>query len=324
MTLSIIIPVYKVEKYLRKCLDSCLHQNISKEDYEIICVNDGSPDNSAQILDEYAAKHPNIRVVTQTNQGLSMARNNGLAVAQGDYVWFIDSDDWIEENCLREIFDSILSFGGQEIDIVQIGYRNVYENENKPHIIHTPKWSGVISGIKYMNLPNLPTAVQFNIYRRMLLVDNNLTFYPGIYHEDIEFKPRALHYSSNCICHDTTVYNYLQRNNGNITASFKLKNGLDLITVIDSLCSFENKYVASTDEKSFFAKRIAVTINSIINGYCQLSKKDQKAIEEVFKTKRSIIGKTIKSNNPKYIIEGMILYLFPIFGLRFLAKVASL
>ena len=127
MTLSIIIPVYKVEKYLRKCLDSCLHQNISKEDYEIICVNDGSPDNSAQILDEYAAKHPNIRVVTQTNQGLSMARNNGLAVAQGDYVWFIDSDDWIEENCLAGICSALKS----NPDLLQLNHQLTFEDNQK-------------------------------------------------------------------------------------------------------------------------------------------------------------------------------------------------
>ena len=103
MKLSIIIPVYNVEQYLKTCLDSVLHQNIAISEYEVIVVNDSSPDGSLAIAEEYARKNSNIKIVTRPNGGLSAARNTGLEHALGEYVWFVDSDDWIEENCLSRL-----------------------------------------------------------------------------------------------------------------------------------------------------------------------------------------------------------------------------
>lgn len=100
MFLSIIIPVYNAEKYLAECLDSCLNQDIPHEDYEIICVNDGSKDGSAAILDSYAAKYPNVHVVHKANAGVSEARNDGFTLARGTYIWFVDNDDFIHPNAL--------------------------------------------------------------------------------------------------------------------------------------------------------------------------------------------------------------------------------
>ena len=95
---SIIVPVYNVEKYLRQCLDSVLNQTF--QEFEAICINDGSTDSCAQILDEYAKKDSRIKVITQDNKGLSEARNTGLKHVQGDYVFFLDSDDSIHPQCL--------------------------------------------------------------------------------------------------------------------------------------------------------------------------------------------------------------------------------
>ena len=102
---SVIIPVYNVESYLRECLDSVLCQTF--QDWEAICVNDGSSDNSLAILDEYAAKDSRFKVVSQANGGLSAARNTGIDNASGEYIVFLDSDDWIEYNTL-EILDTHL------------------------------------------------------------------------------------------------------------------------------------------------------------------------------------------------------------------------
>ena len=98
MKLSIIVPIYNVAPYLRKCMDSLLAQDIL--DYEIILVDDGSPDECPRICDAYAEKHSNIHVIHQENAGLSAARNTGVAKAQGDYIWFVDSDDYVEPNVL--------------------------------------------------------------------------------------------------------------------------------------------------------------------------------------------------------------------------------
>ena len=93
---SIIVPVYNIEKYLAKCLDSLINQTL--EDIEIICVNDGSTDNSAEILNEYAQKDCRIKIINQDNAGLSAARNTGINAANGEYIGYVDSDDWIDLN----------------------------------------------------------------------------------------------------------------------------------------------------------------------------------------------------------------------------------
>ena len=101
---SIVIPVYNVEKYLKNCLDSCLNQDIPHSDYEIIVVNDGSPDNSQMIIDKYKKEYSNvIKAFKKKNEGLSEARNFGLKKATGDYIAFIDSDDYVETNMISEM-----------------------------------------------------------------------------------------------------------------------------------------------------------------------------------------------------------------------------
>ena len=124
MDLSIIIPVYNVEKYIEKCLLSCIKQDISYEDYEIVVVNDGSPDNSITIVERIAKDYSNIRIINQENQGLSGARNTGMKHAKGNYIWFVDSDDYIEENCLGRI----VSYLNGDLDILQLQYRHVFED----------------------------------------------------------------------------------------------------------------------------------------------------------------------------------------------------
>ena len=106
MKLSIVIPVYNVEKYVSECLDSCLEQNVDITDYEIIIVNDGSTDNSANLINLYA-KQSNIIIINQENLGLSAARNAGIKIAKGEYIWIVDSDDWIEPGILIRILLAI-------------------------------------------------------------------------------------------------------------------------------------------------------------------------------------------------------------------------
>ena len=108
MKLSIIIPVYNVEQYIGRCLQSCLCQpHVTEADYELVIVNDGTKDNSMTIVEGMVHGMNNVIIVNQRNQGLSMARNAGLKAAKGDYVWFVDSDDWISEDCLYEILNRL-------------------------------------------------------------------------------------------------------------------------------------------------------------------------------------------------------------------------
>ena len=102
MKLSVVVPVYNVEKFLPRCLDSLLRQGLEPGEWEVICVNDGSPDNCATILAEYEMKHPDVfKVITQENQGLGGARNVGTALAQGEFVTYLDSDDYLVDGGYR-------------------------------------------------------------------------------------------------------------------------------------------------------------------------------------------------------------------------------
>lgn len=123
---SLIVPVYNVEKYVGRCLDSILSQDY--DNYEIICVNDGATDSSGDILREYSEKYKQIRVITQENKGLGEARNTGMKYMTGDYVWFIDSDDWIESGSLKAINDFHLQ--NQDFNVIIIdAYRTNSKGE---------------------------------------------------------------------------------------------------------------------------------------------------------------------------------------------------
>ena len=124
MRLSIILPVYNVAKFLPDCLDSLLCQDIPKEDYEIICVNDGSPDSSAEVIEEYIKLHNNIRLISQPNSGVCVARNTGFENAVGKYVWFIDPDDYVAPNCLGKILNAMEE---KNADLITFDYFNVEE-----------------------------------------------------------------------------------------------------------------------------------------------------------------------------------------------------
>lgn len=126
--LSIIVPVYNVEKYLRECLDSLVNQDVSADCYEIICIDDGSPDNCGTILDEYNKNYHNMYVIHQDNIGLAGARNAGLAIAKGDYIWFVDSDDFISTHAVEIVCNAINS---QHSDVFWFGALHFYEDSVK-------------------------------------------------------------------------------------------------------------------------------------------------------------------------------------------------
>ena len=126
--ISIIVPVYNVEAYLSKCLDSLVNQTY--RDIEIICVNDGSTDGSLSILEQYAAKDGRVKIISQTNQGLSGARNTGIQVAQGEWMMFVDSDDWIEKDCCQRIYDV-----SQDSDLVFFSYIREFSSSSAPKTI---------------------------------------------------------------------------------------------------------------------------------------------------------------------------------------------
>ena len=214
MKLSIIVPVYNVETFLNKCVDSLLAQDLPKEDYEIILVDDGSTDGSGKLCDSLAAEHGIIRVIHQQNRGLSGARNAGIPVASGDYVLFVDSDDYLCPNALGTLVGRMED---QDLDILRFNYQNVnmdgavFEPNKyvKPFVDYS---SEVCDGETFLNerLGFACYAWQFMVKASILQQEGN-GFKEGIYFEDVEWTPRILLLARRVASTDTVVYNYLFR-----------------------------------------------------------------------------------------------------------------
>lgn len=255
MKLSIIVPVYNVEDYIANCLDSLLIQDIHHNDYEIIIVNDGSKDGSDKIANDYDRKHANIHIVNRENGGLSAARNTGLKHAKGEYVWFVDSDDWIEANCLKML---IYLLDKNELDTLCFGVK-FYHNAEHVDCSNTPTEhrEQVMCGADFVLKANMIPAAWAAVYRRSFLVENNLAFYEGILHEDEEFTPRAYFLAKKIMYSHQHVYYYRQREGSIMKSARNAKRAVDFLKIADSLYDFAMTHtLKGTDQYYYFMQRI--------------------------------------------------------------------
>ena len=216
--------MYNVEKYIQRCLSSIINNKGFLENCELIVVNDGTKDNSESIARKIIEGLPNTQIIVQENQGLSAARNIGLSRAIGEYVWFIDSDDWIEPDAIKSLMNEI----DKEYDVIQFGYNNVYSGGQIEQVFRTPT---IDSGGRVLESMTWPMGAQFSLYRREFLYDNNLIFYKGIYHEDNDFTPRVLSYAKEVSILRQPLYNYFKGNPNSILSTPNIKKCHDLILV---------------------------------------------------------------------------------------------
>lgn len=223
MVFSVIIPVYHVEKYLQRCVESTINQTY--KDIEIILVDDGGDDKCPAMCDQYAKADKRIKVIHKTNGGLSDARNAGLDIAKGDYVIFVDSDDYIESDTCQK-FAQCINMSNPDIVIGSAAVEGGKCNLNHPI------FTGTISGKEYLlkayREKHAPMAVWLNVYRKDFLNQNHLRFKYGILHEDEQFTPRAFLLSQNVICLDYCFYHYIIRDNSITTQNDRRKNARDL------------------------------------------------------------------------------------------------
>lgn len=203
--LSIIIPVYNVEKYLGECLNSLLSQNIDKSLYEIICINDGSTDGSPYILDKFKQKYPNIIVVHQNNMGVSAARNTGIELANGKYFWFVDPDDFVIYNVLAGVMDILQA---DYPDILWVDYFVIKDGANTERIKkgESPYEQEIV---KKKRTHWLPTW----FFKKELIVNNNIRFYEGINIGDKLFCEMIKPFIKSKEESDIVVYCYRVREN---------------------------------------------------------------------------------------------------------------
>lgn len=250
MKLTIVIPVYNVEKYISKCLESCLNQDISPEDYEIIVVNDGTADCSVAIVEDYMKEHGNVRLVNRENGGLSVARNTGLKAATGDYVWFVDSDDWIEPNCLKEITDIACK---ENLDVLCFNLQLAFPDGHlEKYVNNNEKTRIVYRGIEFICKKKMPPAAWCALYKRTFLEEHSLNFYEGILHEDQEFTPRAYCLAERITYVDKVIYNYNQRDGSIMKGAHSERKCRDLLTVADSLYDFSQTILKDIAQDAYY------------------------------------------------------------------------
>ena len=236
MRFSLVIPVYNVERYLRDCLDSVLNQTFG--DWEAICVNDGSTDSSAAIVEDYAMKDHRFKVIAQSNAGLSSARNTGMDAAKGDYVLFLDSDDWLELNALE-----ILSENLDGEDMLCFSGRRFFEETNQYNPADVLTEKSYASGMDYYNENALVhrdfafVCVVLRLYKRSFLMENGLRFKEGIYHEDNLFTPIACCHARKVKVMNECLYDYRVRANS-ITTTGNSKRVKDFMGTANQLASF--------------------------------------------------------------------------------------
>lgn len=298
--ISIIIPVYNVEKYLSHCLDSCLEQDLPKSEYEIIIVNDGSPDRSQEIIDSYASKHENIIAIIKENGGLSSARNAGLKIAKGEYIWFVDSDDSIKENCLSEIYKLISE---QNIECLTFNYFYKNENENKLKTkVRNLKNHTIYNGLDlYHKGWIFPfSAVQFYIFKHQYIIDNALSFHEGIIAEDWLFTIQSYLKLQKCLYVNKEYYNYYIHGNSISNSGNDYRKGHDDIII----CKQIYNQIKNTENKRHYIiySSICQMLNSIYNHWRHTSGNNSQKLRKNTLSTKFWITAIMRSHKFQYLI----------------------
>lgn len=223
---SVVVPVYNVEDYLEKCLDSLINQTL--KDIEIICVNDGSTDNSKEILEKYAKNDLRIRVITQDNAGLSVARNTGIKEALGEYIAFLDSDDYVDYDFYEKLYEAAL---GNQADI-SIGCIVRENNKKKKYLVKYSKqenYETIKEKYKAAHVPEY-CFVWNKIYSSKIFRELNIEFIIGRTYEDMPFTSDVLECASKVVTVPNTYYHYIIRENSIIKTDSDKKRADKLLS----------------------------------------------------------------------------------------------
>ncbi len=211
MLLSVIVPVYNVEKYVSRCLNSLLDQDLDKKEYEILVVNDGATDRSPEIVEGFVREHENIIMISQPNQGLSAARNTGIGKATGKYIYFVDSDDYIAVNTLGSLLHTLES---KQLEVIGFSHTLVGPDEflkNSRSQSHENKTTNVVSAQEYLASKHYSNNVWWYILNTNFLRKTNMLFEVGRFVEDAIFTANVMAAAKRMVYTDLDVYRYVQR-----------------------------------------------------------------------------------------------------------------
>ena len=305
MLLTIIIPIYKVEKTIEACLDSIFNQGVDEKLFSVLLINDGSPDKSVSLCYPYIQKYENIQLLEQSNQGLSMARNNGLENSCSEYVWFVDSDDTLCKNSINSILNSIQK---SKSDCLLLGHEEVDESDKVINLYcynEDKEMPGVDFLTNHFRNCEFFIPAQFTVWRRDFLRRKKLSFFPSIYHEDCEFSPKAIFLSSSIRCLSGIHYKYIRHDN-TISTTICSKRAYDYITVAKSLSMFS----VANGNSTVLCNFSALFINSAIKIIMKCSTKEQIKFWNNVKKDSNFIRSLPPKATGKYKITSYLVYYF--------------
>ena len=267
LQLSIIIPVYQVEKYVRPCLESVFNQGLDDEDFEVIIVNDGTKDRSMEVIQDIIDQHKNITVINQENQGLSMARNNGMAIAKGEYILMPDSDDLLIADGLKPLLEIATK---TKVDLVIADFTRMNDDEigNSPMPKnHLSLQIKEMSGHKlYIDeFSHATCSIWHTLFRKDFIRKNNVTFIPGIYFEDIPFTTECYLKAEKCL-RAYWMLNVYRIRESSITdvKSFNMKQAKDFTTSIAKTWELRKMEGLSSLMEEQIKKKLYVTYSSLL------------------------------------------------------------
>lgn len=303
MKLSIIITVFNKEQFIERCLQSCINQLSTQHDlYEILVINDGSTDNSKVLIEKYLTEQDNIRLISQDNMGLSIARNNGVKEAKGEYVWFVDADDYIVENAVALILEAsanspdVIPIQSKTEDMLRVRNSIPVSAKDGKAVLLSRKWA---------------FCSPFYIYRRSFLIDNTLWFYPGIYHEDAELTPRLLYYAHSVSVVPQVLYIVFHDPNS-ITQVPKIKRADDYVFIADRLFHFKTDIVLAERRLArVFDYIISEIINNALYIICKFDSSQKAEFDRKLYQNRSILSSLWRAGHVKYRMEYVLFRVFP-------------
>ncbi|MFS0638297.1 glycosyltransferase [Mesobacillus foraminis] len=253
---SIIVPVYKVEPYIHKCVDSILAQTLT--DFELILVDDGSPDSCGRICDQYAQKDSRVKVIHKENGGLSDARNAGIDIARGEYIGFVDSDDWIEPDMYELLYRMCIDNNSEIASCTSIiHYKDkTVINGTHPLTIHdrNQAMSAMLQGKLY------DEVVWTKLIKRSLLED--IRFTVGIVYEDTALTYKVIHKCKQVCCIGAPKYHYIKRDNSVMDKAVK-NIRIDAVLIYDEMYKFVNNYYCELS--NLVALKLANSAMSVLN-----------------------------------------------------------
>lgn len=304
MKLSIIIPAYNAEQYIEKCIVSCENQDLDRSEYEIIVVDDGSTDGTAAVVESMSMKYENIQYIYQENARQGAARNNGLRNAKGKYIWYVDADDWIADNCIGEIIRRLES---NSLTALLVGHVK-YINGN------TIKWDSfnnteIVSGAELLTQNRFYVSPTYAVWLRKYLLNERLFFIEKIFHEDTEIVPRLYLNAGKIGFYDKECY-FVYTSDSSTTRSVNPQRAFDLIKVVDSMKSFAEN-VQDKRIYTLIMNNASVALNvSFLNSY-NMKESEKRTLSTEWARNKNLFWVLLKSGILKYRIEGLLFMCFP-------------